>query len=659
MVRYGIIAVSGLFGFLLLFFLATELTSKPQFCSTCHNMRPYIEGWRTSTHADVTCTDCHFPPGFKSKIKGKITAASMVVNYMTGIYKKSKPWAEIEDESCLRSGCHVERLLDGPVLFQDNVKFDHKPHLTELRREKKLRCTSCHSQIVQGEHISVTETTCFLCHFKNQTPESPVDDCTWCHASPVPTENDPDVSYDHTFVNESKIECKKCHGVMQVGDGAVLPERCSSCHAEVEKLDKYDDVQFIHQNHVTDHKVECIQCHSLIQHKSVSRSQEIMPDCETCHQNTHYPQLGLFSGIGGKNIPHLPNPMFTSGLNCQGCHIVHTVKNGHIELGETLTSSSEACDQCHGKGYNRLLGKWQDLMDEKLENVSEIVQEVRVALEMSRDFPDYQKLRGRFVEATYNFDLVKNGNIIHNIIYSDQLLESSHNALLSLAEELRMDTEFPVYELSGSASVPSECRNCHYGIEETEVAIFGITFKHDDHVAKHDLDCSTCHSHQVRHGTLVRTRENCLNCHHTQEDVACEICHSTQSSLYEGSSGLADDEEPDVMYDAEIYCSGCHMNEEEEVAKGTEEGCIDCHDEDYGEILYDWRTSVDEQMSEVDGLVASLQETELVESEKQALSKIVDGISFLKKDKGLGVHNYELVSHVLESYISQLNSYLE
>lgn len=659
MMRYGIIAISGLLGFILLFYISTELTSKPTFCSTCHNMQPYIDGWKTSTHSDVTCIDCHFPPGFKNKIKGKITAASMVVNYMTGIYKKSKPWAEIEDESCLRTGCHVERLLEGPVLFQGKVKFDHKPHMTKLRRNKKLRCTSCHSQIVQGEHISVTETTCFLCHFKDQTIESPVDDCTWCHASPVPTEDEPHVSYDHTFVNENKIGCKKCHGAMQVGDGTVLQERCSSCHAEVDKIDKITDVPFMHKNHVTDHKVECIQCHSLIQHKSVSRSLEIMPDCKTCHTNTHVAQLGLFSGVGGKKIPHLPNPMFTSGLNCQGCHIVHTFKDDQTELGGTLTASSEACDQCHGQGYNRLLQKWNDVMDSKLDTLAMVVEDVRSALETKIDDPGYETLRSKFIEATYNYDLVKNGNVIHNIVYSDQLLGNSFQSLEELSGEIQMDWKYSGYKLSSTGAVPSECKNCHYGIEEVEVAVFGINFKHDDHVTKHNLNCSTCHSHQIKHGALVKTRENCLSCHHTQEDVACEECHSTQSSLYEGSTGLIDDEEPDIMYEAEIFCSGCHMNEDDEVAKAEAEGCISCHEDGYEEILEEWRTSANDQMDEILDLITKVEKVDLNEAGKEEFEELRNGVSFVNRDKGLGAHNYQLVETLLENYQSRLTVLLE
>ena len=135
---------------LVLLYGAAELTSRPNFCASCHFMQPYVDDWNTSSHSDVTCTKCHFPPGTKSKIKGKFTAASMVVNYFTGVYKKSKPIAEIEDASCLRSGCHSEQNLNEDVIFKQDIQFNHNSHLNNLRRGKELRCTSCHSQIVRA-----------------------------------------------------------------------------------------------------------------------------------------------------------------------------------------------------------------------------------------------------------------------------------------------------------------------------------------------------------------------------------------------------------------------------------------------------------------------------------------------------------------------------
>jgi nitrate/TMAO reductase-like tetraheme cytochrome c subunit len=195
----------------LTFSLLVKGTSQPAFCVTCHYMKPYFASWEESSHKDVHCTECHFPPGFKGTVFGKFTAMAMVANYVTGVYKKSKPWAEISDESCLRSGCHETRLLEGQVPYKEGIVFDHKPHLTEDRRGKNLRCTSCHSQIVQGSHMTVTEETCFLCHFKDQPEGAPMNSCTQCHAAPV-AEDSTDVLFDHTTVVERETDCRLCHG---------------------------------------------------------------------------------------------------------------------------------------------------------------------------------------------------------------------------------------------------------------------------------------------------------------------------------------------------------------------------------------------------------------------------------------------------------------
>ncbi len=364
--RYTILVLGILLAVTILLVGSIEVTSTPKFCSTCHYMEPYVDAWKESTHSDVTCTDCHFPPGIKSKLRGKFTAISMVANYMTGIYKKSKPWAEISDESCLRSGCHVKRLLKGKVNFKEGIIFDHSPHLTKLRRGKKLRCTSCHSQIVQGVHISVTETTCFLCHFKEVKAGAKINDCTWCHDAPVPNSKNT-ITYDHTYILEQKMDCKKCHGKMQIGDGAVPVERCEGCHADLTLITQYGDSELIHKAHVTDHKVECQNCHLSIQHKSVSKTNDIIPECGSCHENPHFAQLSLFTGTGGKDIPDHPNPMFNNGLNCQACHIFHNTTNDFAELGDVYRASAQSCDICHGEGYNLILNQWKDLLGNKIQ----------------------------------------------------------------------------------------------------------------------------------------------------------------------------------------------------------------------------------------------------------------------------------------------------
>jgi len=90
---------------LALVFLGVQVSSQPRFCGSCHYMEPYYQSWKTSTHKDVTCVECHIPPGVRSEIRKKYEALAMVARYITGTYS-TNPWAEVSDRSCLRPGCH-------------------------------------------------------------------------------------------------------------------------------------------------------------------------------------------------------------------------------------------------------------------------------------------------------------------------------------------------------------------------------------------------------------------------------------------------------------------------------------------------------------------------------------------------------------------------
>ena len=50
------------FGFVgLLIFV--QISSTPQFCGTCHNMKPYYQSWKHSKHNKIACVECHISPG--------------------------------------------------------------------------------------------------------------------------------------------------------------------------------------------------------------------------------------------------------------------------------------------------------------------------------------------------------------------------------------------------------------------------------------------------------------------------------------------------------------------------------------------------------------------------------------------------------------------
>ncbi len=630
---------------------AVELTSKPTFCSSCHFMEPYVEAWETSTHSDVTCTDCHFPPGIKSKIHGKLTAASMVVNYFTGVYKKSKPWAEIDDASCLRSGCHVEQQLNEDVIFKQDIHFNHNSHLNDLRRNKELRCTSCHSQIVQGEHMTVTESTCFLCHFKDQPESEPINDCTWCHS--VPVMKDDLMDYDHSFIVDNKIDCENCHGEMVVGDGAVLESRCNICHADINKIEQISDDEFMHKMHVTDHKVECENCHLPIQHKSIARTKDIFPECQGCHSTPHQAQLDLFSGTGGKNIKNHPNSMFTAGLNCQACHIYHISEFG---ISGKSVASGESCEKCHGEGYSKLYDEWEEIMVEKLELVEQGIK--LIDDKKNKDPEQFDKNRSNLLnDAHYNYQLVKTGNVVHNVAYSDRLLLSAYNNLQDILDGIGSDTTLPSLQLYNTIN-PSDCQNCHYGQESKKNEVFGLIFDHSIHIQDDNLTCLSCHSHQNTHGETIITRDACLSCHHSQEEVDCVKCHQIQSQFYEGTVKLSEAILPDIMYDSDVECKDCHEDEDQVISNEYARNCSNCHDEEYDDLTEEWQEQTNTKISAIKNSLSELDYNTINEINRQIIESVEYGIEKIENDKSMGVHNIELITDLLNQYQNQIGKIL-
>ena len=242
-------------GFVLIFMIASvELTSHSKFCASCHYMKPFYRSWETSSHKDVECSTCHYAPGVRSKIRAKFEGILQVGRYWSKLYLKSKPWAEIPDKSCLREGCHDKRLLEGQVNF-NKIVFDHKIHFTDLKRGKQLRCTSCHSQIVQGEHITVTNSTCFICHFKESEHYPQISECTHCHERSTLVSEETS-KYNHSIVFNSGFSCNKCHTHTIIGDGEVPRENCYKCHWETDRLDKYDETKLMHSTHIYSHMIE-------------------------------------------------------------------------------------------------------------------------------------------------------------------------------------------------------------------------------------------------------------------------------------------------------------------------------------------------------------------------------------------------------------------
>ncbi|MFC1620233.1 cytochrome c3 family protein [Candidatus Neomarinimicrobiota bacterium] len=608
-----------------LFYGAAEFTSRPKFCNTCHYMEPFYESWQVSSHSDISCTYCHFEPGLAGKIEGKLNGLYQLTKYVSLAYKKSKPWAEISDASCTRKGCHQTQNLEGPIQFK-NVKFDHSHHLGELRRGKQLRCTSCHSQMVQGSHILVTEETCFLCHMKDRDQGARLSECRTCHTDEIFLEKGSQLRYNHTSVVETEKSCQSCHVNTVEGNAPVSIQACINCHWQTDFFKRFDDPEFLHMNHVTNNKVECIACHMPILHRIGRTNLLTGEDCRSCHQDMHMAQAQLFSGVVADDVPQQPNPMYEAGLSCQSCHIFHAESIGG---GETMVSSAEACDDCHGKGYSRILQEWEQYLDQQLTSVQEYLTDSRNRL---RNIPADSRPVALLDSAAAHIQLVTTAKGIHNIQLSDHLLQGSHRAISAALRETGKISELREY-ISSDKLVPSDCANCHYGIEQTRASVYNLQFRHDQHLSQ-GVTCTKCHSNLRRHGELLLSREECLNCHHSQEKKACSACHREQQELLSGQTPFFQADE-DLMWQADIRCPDCHLLEAGIVRK-TPDLCADCHDEDYPEMVLDWR-------QEIQSLLGALP--------KKAYA---GQIEWLTSEGSLGGHNPQAVIDYLELTLENL-----
>src|SRR5512134_1854160 len=381
-----------------------EFSTSPYFCSSCHIMKPYYKAWSTSKHNHVPCVDCHYPPDVRDKMILKFQALSQVAKYVTRTYS-SKPYAEISDESCLRKGCHETRLLQGVVTFKRGIRFDHKPHLTDLKRGKKLRCTSCHSQIVVGNHMEVTETTCFLCHFRGAVEGrniNPIGGCgEKCHQAPEKDIKFGSMTFNHKdFVGSRHVACQNCHLDAVQGAGEAKKDRC-------------------------------IQCHKPIRHAVKTSMEPLRFDCDVCHERKHNIQKQLYQGIGARGVPNRPSPMFTTNVDCPACHYVRKMNPEAAGfLGQTYRAGEDGCIKCHGEDFRGILDEWHKTLSDEMAAAKPAVDRARALARAGGNPKAVQLAR----DAEYNFLFVRYGHGVHNIEYAvDVLTKAKADAEAALA----------------------------------------------------------------------------------------------------------------------------------------------------------------------------------------------------------------------------------
>lgn len=138
-------------------------TSTPEFCASCHEIKPAVRAWRESTHVNnsvgvvVDCMDCHLPAPqnmydfFFAKTYHGIK--DVVIHFLFEEYDREKArnlaYAAFDNDQCQK--CH-RNLLNmpnsrGAMLAHRSVIY------ARIGYEKK--CIDCHYDLVHNDKIAV------------------------------------------------------------------------------------------------------------------------------------------------------------------------------------------------------------------------------------------------------------------------------------------------------------------------------------------------------------------------------------------------------------------------------------------------------------------------------------------------------------------------
>lgn len=589
-------------------------STSPEFCQSCHIMRPYYQAWKTSSHNFVSCVQCHYPPEILDTMWVKFQALNQLTSYVTRTYG-SKPVAEVEDASCLQSGCHATQVLNGELLYKGSVKFNHREHLTERRAGKKLRCTSCHSQVVVGTHMTVTEQTCFQCHFNKGVRDArhlePLGGCNNCHTSPSRNIKVGNITYNHVdFVGKKDVPCQDCHIDMVQGTGEAPKDRCFDCHNKPEHLDQYKNTPWLHDQHVAEKNIACPQCHTPIVHRIPRRSlvQTSQLNCSACHQIEHRNQQKILLGTGGVGVHDMPSPMHLARVQCVACH----TKSVDIKGGAHLfKSDEEACLKCHPENYKGMVAEWKGSIQKALDEIGPKVDAAGEILKKKEDDPKRFLAQELYDDALHNLKMVKEGNPVHNIYYTARLLQAANERIDKMGAAL----SFTPKDLGQNSLISGNFCNtlCHsrVGVKLPERVTWNdIRIPHTRHAQTLKIGCATCHTIGQHKQTPVKIkREECLSCHHkvlkNVPNIPCQGCHAKQAAFQKGQS--LKEEKPTKVPHTNLPCKACHAK----IIKGHSEAdvrasCQNCHNPAYDKILKAWKKGVAERVQFVQDSMAKL-----------------------------------------------------
>ncbi len=275
----------------------------PNFCLSCHIMKPAWDRWRTSEHQKVNCHACHQ--------QSKLQSLRQVWLTLVEHPEKVGPHGHLNPAVCAR--CHLN---GNPRWKQIADTAGHKVHV----EQEKIPCWRCHAKSIH--RFRPPAEVCKECHPKQTLTIAPMArlHCTSCHnylahqVTLLPTRNDclwchqRQLTARVIFKEDSPMqyECQTCHNPHHKQSPLAS---CQRCHKEFFISQKPNSPRTAHQ--------DCFSCH-----RPHTWRTEKDTTCRSCHN----PLPKGFVHVEGHRV-----------LQCTDCHTPHHWK----------AQTNGLCTTCH------------------------------------------------------------------------------------------------------------------------------------------------------------------------------------------------------------------------------------------------------------------------------------------------------------------------
>ena len=123
--------------------------------------------------------------------------------------------------------------------------------------------------------------------------------------------------------------------------------------------------------------------------------------------------------------------------------------------------------------------------------------------------------------------------------------------------------------------------------------------------------------------------------------------------MYNGTI-LGEKLDPDIMNSSGVVCEDCHLADKNVISKPPQNVCEGCHDASYTGMKTDWVKEVKDKSNTISSLIGNIATNKLGEEEKSKVSYAKKLVSLIKTDGSGGIHNYMILSSLLDKSIKEL-----